>query len=126
MAAVFDILPQADHVRVEISGTREPGRYVQEMLAGWRSVAEECRRRGNSRILCLNKLTGPSPAPDAFEIAKAIPPLFSGAPARIAQVVLGDAESLRANQFAEDVTVNRGIEARNFPDERTALAWLRA
>lgn len=126
MAAEFSLLPQADHLRVEISGAREPGSYVPQMVAGWRRVAEECRARSEFRILCINRLTGPAPGTDAYEIAKTISSLFAGTFPRLALVVLGDAESRQANRFAEDVTVNRGVEGRIFPDEAAALAWLRA
>ena len=124
MAVEFSIQPRAEHIRVEISGEREAGRYVRDMLAGWSLVANECRVRSSYRILGINRLRGSAPTTDAFEIAMAIPPLFRGTPVRLAQVVLGDDESRSANRFAEDVTVNRGIKARNFSDEGAALAWL--
>jgi hypothetical protein len=124
VAVEFSILPKADHIRVEISGMREAGRYVRDMVSGWSLVANECRARSSYRILGINRLNGPVPTADAFEIAMAIPPLFRGTPVKLAQVVLGDDESKSANRFAEDVTVNRGMEARNFGDEGAALAWL--
>jgi len=124
VAVEFSILPKADHVRVEISGQREAGRYVRDMVSGWSLVANECRIRSSYRILGINRLNGSAPTADAFEIAMAIPPLFRGTPVKLAQVVLGDQASKSANRFAEDVTVNRGINARNFSDEGAALAWL--
>ena len=124
MAAEFSIQAQADHIRVEITGNRVAGRYVHDMVAGWSRVANECRARNCNRILGINRLSGTAPTADAFQIAEAIPPMFRGTSVRLAQVVLGDAESRTANQFAEDVTVNRGFNARNFSDERAALAWL--
>ena len=124
MAVEFSILPKADHVRVEISGEREAGRYVRDMVSGWSLVANECRLRGSYRILGINRLSGSAPTAEAFEIAMAIPPLFRATPVKLAQVVLGDDQSKSANRFAEDVTVNRGINARNFDDEAAALAWL--
>lgn len=126
MAAEFSVQAQADYIRVEITGNRVAGRYVQDMVSGWSRVADECRARNCSRVLCINRLGGTPSTADAFQIAAAIPPLFRGAALRLAQVVLGDAESRSANQFAEDVTVNRGFDARNFGDERAALAWLLA
>jgi hypothetical protein len=124
VSAEFSILAQADHLRIEISGERVAGRYVRDMVSGWSQVANECRARSSLRILGINRLSGPVPTADAFEIAKAIPPMFRGAAVRLAMVVLGDSESRTANRFAEDVTVNRGFEARNFSDEGAALAWL--
>jgi hypothetical protein len=124
VAVEFSILAKANHLRVEISGEREPGSYVRDMVAGWSLVANECRVRGIYRILGINRLSGSAPTTDAFEIAMAIPPLFRGTPVKLAQVVLGDDESKRANRFAEDVTVNRGVKAGNFSDEGAALAWL--
>jgi hypothetical protein len=87
-------------------------------------VANECRVRGSYRILSINRLSGSAPTTDAFEIARAIPPLFRGTSVKLAQIVLGDDESKRVNRFAEDVTVNRGVRARHFSDEGAALAWL--
>lgn len=124
MAVEFSILPRPDHIRVEISGEREAGRYVRDMVSGWSLVANECRLRRSYRILGINRLSGSAPTADAFEIAMAIPPLFRGTPVKLAQIVLGDDQSRSANRFAEDVTVNRGINARNFGDEAAALAWL--
>ena len=124
MAVEFSILPGPDHIRVEISGERQAGRYVRDMVSGWSLVANECRLRRSYRILGINRLSGSAPTTDAFEIAMAIPPLFRGTPVKLAQVVLGDDQSKSANRFAEDVTVNRGIDARNFGDEAAALAWL--
>lgn len=126
MAAEFSIQAQADHIRVEITGNREAGRYVQDMVAGWSRVAAECRERNCNRILGINRLSGTPSTAAAFEIAAAIPPMFRGTAVKLAQVVLGDAGSRAANQFAEDVTVNRGFNARNFADEGAALAWLLA
>jgi hypothetical protein len=126
MAAAFSIQAQADYIRVEITGSREAGRYVQDMVAGWSRVAEECRARNCTRILAINRLSGAPSTTDAFEIAAAIPPMFRGIAVRLANVVVGDAESWAANQFAEDVTVNRGFNGRSFGEEGAALAWLLA
>lgn len=126
MAAEFSIQALADHIRVEISGDRVAGRYVQDMITGWSRVAAECRARHCNRVLCINRLGGSAPTGDAFEIAAAIPPMFRDTVVRMAQVVQGDAGSRSANQFAEDVAVNRGLNGRNFGDEGAALAWLLA
>jgi hypothetical protein len=126
VAAEFSIRAQADYLRVEITGTRESGRYVDDVVSGWSRVAKECRARNCYRILAINRLSGTPSTADAFQIAEAIPPLFRGTAVRLANVVVGDAESWAANQFAEDVTVNRGFNGRNFGDEGAALAWLLA
>jgi hypothetical protein len=117
---------QGDVLRFEVSGVRVPGELAGEMVAVWTRVAQECRAARVDRVMGVNRLTGPVPAAEVYEIGQQVPGILGGAVRRMAFVVLGNREAFRANLFFENVAVNRGLEARIFEDEAQALAWLRA
>jgi hypothetical protein len=124
MTVSFSITAQADHLRVEVSGARTPGRHAQEMLAGWTRVAEQCRATGLRRVLGVSAVTGIASPIEAYDVGRAGAALFIGAVDRIAYVVRGGEEALQVNRFAEDVAVNRGLTVRVFDDEEAARLWL--
>jgi len=117
---------EGDVLRFEVTGVRVPGELTGEMIAVWTRVAQECRASGLRRVVGVNRLTGPVPATEVYQIGQQVPGILGGAARRLAFVVLGDREAFRANQFFENVAVNRGLEARVFDDEAKAMDWLRA
>jgi hypothetical protein len=122
----FSMQVKGDHLRFEVGGERVPGETVPEMLKVWALVAEECRARGVTRVLGVNRLTGPTSQMDVFEISRQLPAVLGSAVRRIAFVILGGEEALKVSFFAENVAVNRGLNGRVFADEGSALAWLLA
>lgn len=122
----FSMQVQGDYLRFEVGGERVPGETVPEMLKVWALVADECRARGVARVLGVNGLTGPTSQLDVFEISRQLPAVLGGAVRKVAFVILGGEEALRASFFAENVAVNRGLNGRVFADEGAALAWLLA
>lgn len=120
----FSMQVKGDYLRFEVSGERVPGEMVPEMLKLWALVADECRARGVTRVLGVNGLTGPTSQRDVFEISRQLPAVLGSAVRKIAFVILGGEEALKASFFAENVAVNRGLNGRVFVDEGTALAWL--
>jgi len=115
-----------DLLRFEVTGVRVPGELTGEMIAVWTRVAQECRASGLCRVVGVNRLAGAVPATEVYQIGQQVPGILGGAVRRLAFVVLGDREAFRANQFFENVAVNRGLEARVFDDETKAMDWLRA
>jgi hypothetical protein len=95
------------------------------MLKVWERVAEECRTKGITKVLGISKLTGPIPISELYDIGKVTPAMLARAGCeRVAYVVQGGDEALRALKFGEDVAVNRGQITRVFEDEPAAIAWL--
>ena len=122
----FSMQLNGDYLRFEVSGRRVPGEVVPEMLRLWGLVADECRAHGVTRVLAVNRLSGPASHLDVFDISKQLPALLGGAVRRIAFAILGGEQAMKVSRFAEDVAVNRGLNGRVFADEQSALAWLRS
>jgi hypothetical protein len=112
------------YLRFEVSGERVPGELTAEMLEVWSRVAEACRASGVDRVIGINRLTGPVPTLEAFQIGEQVPRVLGPSVRKLAFVVLGGEEAVRANQFFENVAVNRGLMGRVFDDEAAALDWL--
>lgn len=114
------------YLRFEVSGKRVPDELTENMLEVWSRVAEASRESGVDRVIGINRLTGPVPTLEVFQIGQKVPGLLLPSVRRLAFVVLGGEAALRANLFFENVSVNRGLAARVFKDETEALAWLLA
>lgn len=114
------------YLRFEVSGERVPGTLTADMLEVWTRVAEACRASGAERVIGINRLTGPVPTLDVFEIGEQVPRILGPSVRRLAFVVLGGEGAVRANLFFENVAVNRGLAGRVFDDEAKALEWLTA
>ena len=117
---------QDGYLRFEVSGVRVPGELTQNMLEVWTKVAGQCRAAEVNKVLCINRLTGPVPALEVYNIGQQVPRILGNAVHRVAMVVLGGEEAVRANLFFENVAVNRGAFGRVFEDEAQALAWLKS
>lgn len=94
---------------------------VATSLAYWHAVADECRRRGHTRLLMVEDFQTSAPLPDVFQVAEKLPAIVRGI-----QVAFVDKriDEFEANKFGEDVAVNRGAHGRVFADEASAIAWL--
>jgi len=116
----------ADYLRFDVSGVRVPGALTDDMVRVWTGVADECRASGLDRVLGINRLTGPAPSLEVFQIGQQVPVILGGAVRKLAFVIAGGEEAMRANLFFENVAVNRGLDGRVFDDEAAALDWLLA
>lgn len=114
------------YLRFEVAGERVPGELTGEMLGVWARVAEACRESGAERVIGINRLTGPVPTLEVFHIGQQVPRILGPTVRKLAFVVLGSEEAVRANLFFENVAVNRGLAGRVFDDEAIALEWLLA
>jgi len=122
----FSIENAGAYLRFEVSGERVPDELTANMLEVWSRVAEASRESGLDRVIGINRLTGPVPTLEVFHIGQKVPGLLLPAVRKLAFVVLGGDEALRANLFFENVSVNRGLAGRVFDDEAKALEWLLA
>jgi hypothetical protein len=120
----LSIEARGEYLRFEATGERVRGETVPEALRMWSLVAEECRATGLDRVLGINRVTGKPVALDIFQISSRLPAILAGAVRKVAFVIVGDQELVRASLFAENVAVNRGVNGRVFEDETRALAWL--
>ena len=114
-----------DHLRFELTGERPPKGYLEELLGAWQQMADQCRALGLERALGVSRIAGAASITDMYQAGVRLPGILAGSVRKVALVVLGGEEALRANLFAENVAVNRGVHGRVFDDEARALAWLR-
>ncbi len=114
------------YLRFEVAGERVPGELTEQMLGVWMRVAEACRESGVERVIGINRLTGPVPTLEVFQIGQQVPRILGPTVRKLAFVVLGGEDAVRANLFFENVAVNRGLSGRVFDDESQALEWLLA
>ena len=113
-------------LRVEMTGDRANSTNIdEEALEIWKRIAAQSRSAGRDRILILSRIKGELAIVSAFWIIEQASRFRFSPGTRIAWVEKGrDAD--RAFRFAEDVAVNRGMQARLFFDEKAAAAWLDA
>lgn len=117
--------PAGDHLRFELTGERPQVGYLEEIVGAWQRMAAECRARGLDRALGVTRIPGAPSTIDLYQASVRLPEILAGSVRKVALVVLGGEQALRANLFAENVAVNRGVNGRVFDDEARALAWLR-
>ena len=114
-----DIAKEPEWVRFTVTGTRT----LEDSLRLLDYILEESKSRGMARALTILDVQGHLPLTDYYEIAsyaaKTYPPAFQHA------IVDLNAQSLEDNKFGETVAYNRGAGVRIFPDEQSALAWLK-
>lgn len=123
MSYHIEFADRADHLRVEVSGHRTPGREVEDAVAVWSEVADRCRAASLPRILAVMKLSGRLPTMAAFDIAHAPDSFGWSREFQLALVDLNE-ESRKDNLFTETIAVNRGFRVKVFDNEDDARAWL--
>lgn len=114
-----------DHLRFELTGERPAAGYAEELVAVWQRMAGECRASGLERALGVSRIQGAANSMDLYQASRRLPEILAGSVRKVALVILADQQALRANLFAENVAVNRGVNGRVFDEEARALAWLR-
>jgi len=125
MSIEFSLQPKGDYLRFEVSGTRVKGEFGIEMLKVWERVANECQTNRFRRVLGISKVTGAVPRVELYDVAAKAPPMLRRAGCRkVAYVVLGGDEALRAIQFSEHVAASHLPITQVFADEASAIAWL--
>ena len=125
MPIEFSLQPKGDYLRFEVSGTRAKGEFGIEMLKVWERVANECQANRFRRVLGISRVTGPVPRVELYDVAAKAPPMLRRAGCRkVAYVVLGGDEALRAIEFSEHVAASHLPITRVFADEASAIAWL--
>ena len=125
MSIEFSLQAKGDYLRFEVSGRRVKGEFGVEMLKVWERVANECQAKGFRRVLGISKTIGPVPRVELYDVAAKAPPMLRRAGCRkVAYVVLGGDEALRAIQFGEYVAASHLPVTQVFADESSATAWL--
>lgn len=125
MPIEYSLQAKGHYLRIDVSGTRVKGEFGVEMLKLWKGVANECRTKRFKRVLGVSDVTGPVPISELYDVSIKAPRMLRRAGCKkVAYVVLGGNEALRAMQFGEAVAVSHGFVARIFADEASATAWL--
>ena len=114
---------RGDHLRVNVSGIRSPGREVEDSVHTWKQVADVCRDTGIEKILTIFELEGRLSPIDAYDIV-ARTKEFGWSHAFKMAVVDLNSETLDDNLFAETVAVNRAYEIMVFDNVADARDWL--
>jgi hypothetical protein len=96
---------------------------VATSLAYWNEIADEARRRGYQRMLVLEYFRNAASLMDVYQVAEQLPEIIHGLTVAF---VDAQADQFEANQFGEDVAVNRGAVGRVFRTEEAARDWLRS
>jgi hypothetical protein len=123
MSLEINIQEFEDYIRVDVSGSRTRGREMEEASDLMHRIAEVCRASGIYRILSVSRVTGRIPILDAYQLAGR-PEDFGWSRVYKLAVVDLDEESRRVTLFSEDVSVNRGFDAKVFDNEKEAEIWL--
>lgn len=123
MAYQAEIQTHPDHIRVEVSGRRAPGRTVTDAYVIGRRIVEECRKAAIERVLLVSQLTGRIPALDAYEMVTGLEDVGWSRSTKLAFVNL-HADSHEDSLFTETVAVNRAYFMKVFDNEEDAREWL--
>lgn len=123
MSYQFEVHPNPDFIRVEVSGIRKPGEAAENAHAVGREITSVCRETGIDRILLVVDLSGRLSAIDAFEIVTRSQDYGWSHAFKLAFVDL-NAESLADSRFTETVALNRAYRMQVFDNEDDAREWL--
>lgn len=116
----YSIEADREFLRVKMSG-RESNTPPSHVCA---EVFRESDRLGLTRILLeLDQKTPLSPSSQYMLISR-LPDIGFTSEHRIA-MVHRTSEMQKANEFIDVVAGNRSLQVRNFPDVKSAEAWLR-
>ncbi len=111
------------YIEVGISGTRVPGRAVEDSVGLWGQVAEACRKAGVERILAVFNVVGHLSPVDAYDIVARTKEFGWSHAFRMAVVDLNK-DTLEDNLFAETVAANRAYQIMVFDNVPEAEEWL--
>lgn len=120
----IDIQILTDFLRVNVSGTRQPGQQSKDAREMWVAIARACQRYQATHVLCVAKLIGPLPPMEAYGAANTITDLFRGTSIKIAYVLIDEGSAIKSNSFGETVALNRGFHGKMFLSEQEAIDWL--
>ncbi len=123
VAYQFEIHPNPDHIRVEVSGVRKPGQAVANANLVGEEITKVCRETGINQVLLLLNLSGRMSATDAYEIVTESGSYGWSRAFKLAFVDLNP-ESLPDSHFTETVAVNRAYRMKVFGNEADAKEWL--
>jgi hypothetical protein len=123
MAYMAEIETRPDHIRVEVSGHRTPGKTVEDAGVVGRQIVAECRRSAIEKILLVLQLTGRMHPLDAYTLVTGSEDYGWSRSFKLAFVDL-NAESHEDSLFTETVAVNRAYLMKVFDNEQDATEWL--
>jgi len=123
MAYQADIQTSRDHIRVEVSGRRAPGRTVIDAYDVGQRIVEECRKAAIEKVLLVSQLTGHIPALEAYEMITGLEDIGWSRSTKLAFVDM-NSESHEESLFTETVAVNRAYFMKVFDNEEDARDWL--
>lgn len=123
MSYNITVKEKGNHIRVEVTGKRIPGKEVEDAGIIWSQVSEICRTKNIDKILLVSKVTGPLSFLASFNIAATPKDYGWSHRLRLAAVIL-DEEARKGYLFSETVGVNRGYIVKIFDNEQDAKTWL--
>lgn len=121
MSHVLTLEPKGSYLVVTVTGDNTP-EDVAEYLS---EVREACLKHRFARVLIVENLRGPSLGTFSIHdiVTRASQDVWPEIH-RIAYVDVNQEHSVGAMRFAETVAVNRGVNARVFPNVSDAAKWL--
>ncbi|MDH3351896.1 MAG: hypothetical protein OEM60_08185 [Gammaproteobacteria bacterium] len=123
MAYKAEIRTCPDHIRVDVSGHRKPGKAVRNAYEIGKQIIAESRKTDIDKVLLVSRLTGRLPALDAYKMVAGLEDVGWSRSTRLAFVDL-NAESRADSLFTETVAVNRAYLMKVFDNENDARRWL--
>ena len=105
------------YLRCHVTGTDS----LAFSIGYFRSVAEECRKRGFTKALIVEELEGQLRTLDLYTLVEQLPELFQGIKLAFVDTVL---DHRQGNLFGETVGINRAMHGKVCADEQEAVNWL--
>lgn len=123
MSYNITIKEKGNHIRVEVTGKRIPGKEVEDAGIIWSQVSEICRTKNIDKILLVSKVTGPLSFFASFNIA-ATPKDYGWSNRFTLAAVIFDEKARKGYLFSETVADNRMFVLKIFDNEQDAKTWL--
>jgi hypothetical protein len=122
MSLSFTATTQADHVRIDVSGTYSPESVVLVFERAFQRAAED---GVDALLMDVRQVTGQPPTlAERYELANKVSELQAARQPRIRFAMLGHEPMIHAERFGEIIATNRGAVVKAFTEEPLALAWL--
>ena len=111
------------YIRVTVTGTREPGNEVQEIVSTWSRIADYCEEFQLTRILAILKIKGRLPPQSAFSMQEAFEKTGWKRDYKLA--IVASPETLLINiLLSEKIWATMGYTMKLFHSPRSARKWL--
>ena len=122
MSYEMKTIREDDYLHVIVTGDNTPADETEYLCR----IPKMCVDQGVSKVLIEENLAGPSfGAVDVFDLVCTASAAFAPMVQQIAFVDINPEHNVSNLYFGETVAVNRGVNARVFPDVPSAVEWIR-